>query len=148
MDVDLVLLKLTNILFNGSCIAAGQKKKRKAAKRSLPVWNIKIQNAVCESKRAHWLWKKAGRPKDPNNVHLQKKKTARRQMRVTIRAEIGLRRETMHNLIMDTHESDSKVFFNIIKRQRSTRTSQTTRRGHLPYVAVLSFANRDQNKRI
>ena len=31
----------------------------------------------------------------------------------------------MHNLIMDTHESDSKVFFNIMKRQSSTRTSQT-----------------------
>ena len=31
MAVDLALLKLTKILFNGSCIAAGQKEKRKAA---------------------------------------------------------------------------------------------------------------------
>ena len=29
------------------------------------------------------------------------------------------------NLIMETHESDSKVFFNTIKKQRTTRTRQT-----------------------
>ena len=95
--------------------------RNKKKKSRLPIWNDKIQ----DSKRAHWMWKKAGRPRDPNNDYLRRKKIARRQMRLTIRSEINFQRDMKLNLIMETRESDSKVFFNTIKKQRTTRTSQT-----------------------
>ena len=77
--------------------------QRNQKKSHLPIWNDKIQVAVSDSKRAHWMWKKAGRPRYPNNDYLRRKKIARRQMRSTIRSEINLQRDMKLNLIMETH---------------------------------------------
>ena len=66
---------------------------------------LKITNTLFKASRL--ATKKASRPSDPNNTYSKSKKTARRQLRVTIRGEIGLENKAKLDLIMETQESDT-----------------------------------------
>ncbi|MEW8548401.1 MAG: endonuclease/exonuclease/phosphatase family protein, partial [Candidatus Thiodiazotropha sp.] len=93
LEAELLVRKLTCVLYNGACVASKQCGRRKKSKAGLPIWTDAVRIAAQESKLAHANWKKAGRPKCGSDPLVVCRKSARRTLRRTIRAEVSIRRE-------------------------------------------------------
>ncbi|MCW4345464.1 MAG: reverse transcriptase domain-containing protein, partial [Candidatus Thiodiazotropha endolucinida] len=125
LEADILLREVTNVLYNSSCAVTKQHSKRRKSKSGLPIWTPEIKEAVQKSKLAHAEWKSAGRPSDKENCATVRRKNARRTLRRCIRLEVSARREVYLTSIMDAHETDSRAFFRMIKRQRSSKSTNT-----------------------
>ena len=126
MDVDLLASTLNSVLYSASVAASPKgRPQSKQRKRTLPVWNETISEVVERSKRAHKEWQAAGSPTDITNLHVLRRKQARRLMRQTIRQQVYIQKQEKYEEIMHAKEGDIKLFYRLVNKQRSSNSTAT-----------------------
>lgn len=93
--------------------------KTKKSRKGLIVWTPAISKAAAESKLANRNWKMAGSPKDSNHVTCIERKRAKARLRSAIRSRSRCLRDEKYNKIATAHKNDSKLFYKLIRQQRS-----------------------------
>jgi hypothetical protein len=90
--------------------------------------------AVAESKRAHYLWKTAGRPGSDHPTSISRK-TASKQVRQVQRQHEAERRNQLYSDIIDSHEKDQSTFYRLLRRRHGSQSSDVALRleGKLVY---------------
>ena len=125
LEADLMLMQINSVLYSSSCLVSKQTSKKKKSKAGLPIWNKAVRDAVQESKVAHAVWKGAGSPTDELYPAALDRKVARRKLKKCIRREVTKKREEFITTLMEANEYDSRTFFKTIKRQRSSKSTNT-----------------------
>ncbi len=92
-------------------------KHRKDKPKGKP-WYPELQDAVNAAKARHKEWTAAGRPKENHSLQVQKRK-AKKQVRRVARQHEAAKRDKHLNKIMLARESDEKLFYSLVKKQRT-----------------------------
>ena len=80
-------------------------------------WTPEVSAAVEASKKAHYMWKEAGRPQGEHPLPLARKKASRTVRRVQ-RTQAAVERHQILQQISEASENDPKLFHRLIKKQR------------------------------
>jgi hypothetical protein len=76
-------------------------------------------SALIRSRNAHKQWTNAGCP-DPNHILSYERRSAKRILRQSMRADRAKKRHALYNDIMSSNANHDKLFYKIIATQRST----------------------------
>ena len=71
------------------------------------------------------MWKKAGSPEAKNNIYNIKRNETRRNIRSVQRQQVAIKRNTLHQEIMEASSRDKNLFFKLVKSQRATSAHST-----------------------
>ena len=116
--------QLNDIMTRAGEEATGKKtSKRKKSKKGQKLWNNKISKAVAESKKAHWEWKSAGSPLDPQNILMSNRKQCKKNIRREQNAAIWSMLTNLYQEIADSSKNDNKLFHCLINKQRRSPSS-------------------------
>ena len=125
-DLDHVIQELNDvmILTSKECLLKPDRKAKRSSK-GLDIWSPSISNLVKLNKKAHFMWKEAGRPKDTHHPDNVRRKNSKRALRSAIRR--ANRNIKDHHLqeISSAHSKDTKLFHKLIKAQRAESTNFT-----------------------
>ena len=91
---------------------------KKKTTRKKP-WNPAIGRLIKESKEIDALWKEQGKPGNDNILFTTRKKK-RKELRQAQRQQAADNRKNDLSKLMEASSNDTKVFFQIIRQQRST----------------------------
>lgn len=114
LDADISVRTITSIL-DGAAKAASPLPRKKKSKKGYPIWNDKVAAAVQMSKKAHYEWKRAGRPRGESSV-FKNKKEARKYMRQVLRMTLCEQKQELLTEIMTAKDTDVKLFHRLIKK--------------------------------
>ncbi len=87
-------------------------------------WYPELKDAVAVAKKSHWEWKDAGEPHRDHPKSIQRRKDRKQVRRVQRQFEASKHSE-MLNKISDASEFDSKLFYQLIRRQRASVSSNS-----------------------
>ena len=126
-DLDHVIQELIDVMISTakeSLLKPDRKAKRSS--KGLDIWSPSIINLVKLNKKAHFVWKEAGRPKDTHHPDNARRKNSRRALRSAIRR--ANRNIKDHHLqeISSARSKDTKLFHKLIKAQRAEATTNFT----------------------
>ena len=110
--------ELIRSLKEASHLYSNGSRKSKASKNGLKIWTPEISKAISVSKKAHWEWKQAGSPSDPHDQSSINRKSAKANLRSTIRSHTRNQRVEQYNKTAAAKSDDSKLFFKLISQQR------------------------------
>ena len=123
LDADTCVRTITSIL-NGAAKAASPLPRKKKSKKGYPIWNDTVAAAVQMSKKAHYEWKRAGRPRGESSS-FRNRKEARKYMRQVLRMTLCQQNQELMTEIMTAKDTDVKLFHRLIKRQRTIPNTVT-----------------------
>ncbi|CAG2190405.1 unnamed protein product [Mytilus edulis] len=101
------------------------RRKSKFNRRKKISWSPKLANAVSKSKKAFFLWKKAGSPPSKDNIYTIHRLDSKRLVRSIQRQQSADKRNQLHEEIMKASDRDNELFFRLIKTQRSSSSQFT-----------------------
>ncbi|CAG2225453.1 unnamed protein product [Mytilus edulis] len=101
------------------------RRKSKFNRRKKISWSPKLANAVSKSKKAFFLWKKAGSPPSKDNIYTIHRLDSKRLVRSIQRQQSADKRNQLHEEIMNASDRDNELFFRLIKTQRSSSSQFT-----------------------
>ena len=113
-----------NTILTSAAIICGGRKKTKKCRRKTKVWNSELKKATAESKHAHWQYKQHRSRGTLNQEIIQNRKLAKLRLRRLYRQEVASKRTDNKREIMDARREDSKLFHNLIRRQRGVSDSK------------------------
>lgn len=116
-SVDLVFEQLTKALTIAAESATPKKVRKSKLKKP---WNEEIKNVIKKSREADYRWKCAGKPPLPN-ILAQQRNVISKQLRAAQRRETARKRTKYLDMMLESDGSDSKTFFNLIKRQKCNK---------------------------
>ena len=88
-------------------------------KKKKAVWNDSIQRLLATGRATNRKWNAAGRPAQPDELAISRK-TIQRQLRRAQRMESARKRELLYHEIMSASSDDKRLFFHLVKKQRSS----------------------------
>ena len=100
-------------------------RKVKTKKNNNLKWTPEIKQAVSKSKAAKRTWREAGSPKDPKHNANITKKNAKKNLRSIQRRQQAIDRQNLYSKISDSHTDQQKLFYQLVNKQRSTKTKST-----------------------
>ena len=93
--------------------------RKHSPKRKTP-WTPRMSEISKQEKHQFWLWKEEGKPRDPENQTFLRlcalKKLFRKEQRMTA----ALQRNALETKLMESQDGDQKLFYKLIKKQRSS----------------------------
>lgn len=100
-------------------------RKAKRSKKGLDIWNPRISTCVKINKACFVEWKHAGSPRNSDHPALVERKRAKSMLRSEIRRTRAETRERMYTEIMNAKTEDTRLFYRLVQKQRSTKSSNT-----------------------
>ena len=108
-----------NVILNEAVNSSTKRKSRNGKNnRKLNVWNENIAIALHENRTAHREWKMNCNPNDREHPLFIRKKRTKLILRSEIRKKQAQKRISLHTQILDARCRDTKLFHELIKRQR------------------------------
>ena len=77
-----------------------------------------------KSKKAFFIWKEKGKPKETDNVYYIEMKTRKRELRGQMRKEEYMDKQKFYTNLMEN--PDSKTFFRLIRKNKANSSDQST----------------------
>ena len=88
-------------------------------KRKTP-WTPRMSEISKQEKHQFWLWKNEGKPRDPENQTFLRLCALKKLFRKEQRTTAALQRNTLETKLMESQDGDQKLFYKLIKKQRSS----------------------------
>ena len=82
-----------------------------------------LAKAIAESKKAHYLWKNAGRP-GREHPTARARRTASKEVRRVQRQHEAERRNQLYTDILDSHEKDQSTFYRLLRRRHGHQAAE------------------------
>ncbi|VDI73763.1 Hypothetical predicted protein [Mytilus galloprovincialis] len=127
-DIALDVMHLTNVLHEAGTASIPKynaQKQNVTRTKGRGAWNYEIEKASKAAKIAYHKWKTTGSQRNPNNQLYQDMKSKKKKFRQLQRQAQFRIRETKYNNIMESQEFNQKLFYKLIKEQRTTRHGET-----------------------
>ena len=112
-------VRMINKVLTECAEESAPKRQRRARKAKLRTWTPEIRNAITNKKKAFYLWKSAGKPKDDGNELLKQKTTTTKELRRLCRKDNAHQYMQDKQEILDAKGHDSALFYRLINKHRS-----------------------------
>lgn len=112
-----LIVKRTNAILSKSALDCHPTSKPR--KQTTYKWAHQLKTYAVDAKEAHARWKEEGRPEDPLHPAYHSKTEAKRSLRRQQKQINARERDERQRLIMEACENDHRLFYQLIKRQRS-----------------------------
>ena len=122
LDVERQVLLVTTAISEAS--AASLPPARKVKRKHTRPWSLEIAEAVANSKQSLHRWREAGCPKGPHPLY-RDREDAKKALRSALRRQDHHNRIRFFTRITDASSSDQKLFHQLIRRQRKSKTDQS-----------------------
>lgn len=100
-------------------------KKHKKSNKGLDLWSPEIAILAKRSKESNYAWALAGKPRLPDHPTVIERKMTKCKLRSAIRRSRAISRKRVYEEIMEANGDDKMLFYKLIQRQRSTKSTDT-----------------------